>query len=307
MARLSLLAALVLAGCSPLPHPVQARPPLFEAQDPAPSSWNEVFSTPSDVEVRVEVAAHWIAMRRGLIDFRNPTTQRSGLDSRPQLISLLVGIIRHPEQGDFLIDSGIDRGVAEGDSDAIRGVVERLLETLMPVEDIGSMSRRLKLDLRGVFLTHTHFDHVLGLPDIPPSVPVYVGEREADRRGLLAAMLRRGHERVYADRPPLGGLREADGIPLAPFEHAIDVFGDRSVWAIPAPGHTPGSMAYLVNARAGAVLFVGDTSHTKWGWEHGVGPGSYAEDREGNARALDTLRMFAAAHPNVRVVVGHEF
>ena len=308
MARLSLLAALVLVGCSPLPHPVQAQPsPLFEAHEPNPSTWNEVFATPSDVEVRVEVAAHWIAWRRGLIDFKDPTTKRSGLASQPQLISLLVGVVRHPEHGDYLIDSGIDRSLAEGESEAVRGTIARLLETLMPVEDIGSMGRRLELDLEGVFLTHTHFDHVLGLPDIPPRVPIYVGEQEVDRHGLLSSLQRRGHRRVYAGRPPLAGLQSSDGIPLPPFDHVIDLFGDRSVWAIPSPGHTPGSMVYLINARSGPVLFVGDTSHTQWGWDHAVGPGLYSEDREQNAKTLDTLRIFAAAHPEVKVVVGHEF
>jgi len=307
MARLLLLAALALAGCKALPHPVEPHPiPVAAGTESAPSSWNEVFSSPSDVEVRVEVAAHWIAWRRGLIDFKHPTTKRSGLESRPQLISLLVGVVRHPEHGDFLIDTGIDRTLAAGNTEHVRGVWARLLATLMPVEDIVAMTRRLDLELAGVLLTHTHFDHVLGLPDIPSTVPVYVGERETERKGGLAASERRAVKRLYRGRPALRGLRAEDGIPLAPFDRAIDVLGDRSIWAIPMPGHTPGSTVYLINAKSGPVLFLGDTSHTRWGWEHGVGPGLYTDDREGNRRAVDTLRIFAASHPEVRVVFGHE-
>lgn len=303
----SILAALVLSACAAVPHPVEpTSAPVAEATEAPPSSWNEVFASPSDVEVRVEVAAHWIGSRRGLIDFRHPATKRSDLQTGSQLISLLVGVIRHPEYGDFLVDSGIDRSLATGHPEAIRGGVQRVLHTLMPVEDLASMRRRLALDIEGVFLTHTHFDHVLGLPDLPADVPIYVGEKEADRRSLMGSLTRRGHARVYSGRPPLRGLRESDGLALAPFDRAIDLFGDRSVWGIPMPGHTDGSMVYLVNAKHGPVLFVGDTSHTRWGWEHGVGPGLYSEDRELNGRALHTLRIFAAAHPDVRVVLGHE-
>ena len=305
--RHALVASLaLLTGCHGLPHALEPSPPPRAVTPTAPASWDEVLAEPSEATVRVEVAALWMAKRQGLINFKHPTAKAAKLPRGPMMISLHVGVIRHPERGDWLIDTGIDDTLARGESEAIRGVVDGLLDTLIPIEDTAALQRRLELDLAGVLLTHTHFDHVLGLPDIAPDVPVYVGEREPTSRALINLVLRRGHERLYAGRPALEGFRDVDGVPLAPFDRAIDVLGDRSIWALPMPGHTPGAMAYLVNGKNGPVLFLGDTCHTLWGWQHGVEPGWYTEDQAGNAEALTQLRTFVAQYPETRVVTGHE-
>ena len=67
-----------------------------------------------------------------------------------------------------------------------------------------------------------------------------------------------------------------------------------------------GDVVGLVNATDGPALFVGDTSHTRWGWDHGVPPGTFTSDHELNAVALEQLRGFVKAHPEIRVYVGHE-
>jgi len=53
-------------------------------------------------------------------------------------------------------------------------------------------------------------------------------------------------------------------------------------------------------------LMVGDTSHTVWGWENGVTPGSFTMDLEQNAQSLAALRGLVADHPQIHVHVGHE-
>jgi glyoxylase-like metal-dependent hydrolase (beta-lactamase superfamily II) len=87
---------------------------------------------------------------------------------------------------------------------------------------------------------------------------------------------------------------------------AIDLLGDGSLWALPTPGHTDGHTAYLALTTDGPVLFVGDASHTRWGWDHGVAPGWFSDDRERGAESLRQLRALVAANPSIRVEVGHE-
>jgi len=86
-----------------------------------------------------------------------------------------------------------------------------------------------------------------------------------------------------------------------------DFFGDGSLWVIAAPGHTPGSLAFLANTSRGPVLFAGDTGHTRWGWEHQVEPCTFTGDHAQNRASLAQLASIAKAVPGLVVQTGHEF
>ncbi len=90
------------------------------------------------------------------------------------------------------------------------------------------------------------------------------------------------------------------------FTGVIDVFGDRSLWAIHVPGHTPGSTAYLARTPQGPILMVGDACHTSWGWEHGVEPGTFSKDVAESAQSLKALEELAKRHPGMEVRLGHQ-
>jgi len=81
-----------------------------------------------------------------------------------------------------------------------------------------------------------------------------------------------------------------------------DVFGDGSFFAILTPGHT----SYLARTTTGPVLLTGDTSHTRWGWENGVEPGSFLADRECSRNSLRALKALSERHPKMAVKLGHQ-
>src|SRR5690606_15659597 len=190
---------------------------------------------------------------------------------------------------------------------AVRGLPRRVVsKDLEPLEPLSGIVARHQLDVSGVLLTHSHVDHVLGLPDLPPEVPIYVGPGELRDRRKLNGLLRSTHRRLFGGRVPVRELDPATAIALDPFPAVIDLLGDGSIWGILCEGHTQGSMAWLVNAPEGPSLFVGDTSHTRWGWDHDVPPGTFTSDRELNAEALERLRQFVERHPQTKVYVGHE-
>jgi glyoxylase-like metal-dependent hydrolase (beta-lactamase superfamily II) len=218
---------------------------------------------------------------------------------------LPIGIVRHASRGDFVVDTGVERASTNGGRTALRGLLRAYFGKIEPIVSLGEVIERQQLELAGVLLTHLHIDHVLGLPDVPRGTPIWVGPGEPAADQTFAGLQRRSFRALLRDHAAFHELPSDAGIALGPIPRAIDLLGDGSIWAIPSPGHTPGSVAWLVNARTGPVLFVGDTSHTRWGWEHDVVPGTFTSDHAANAESMAHLRALAKAYPNIRVVFGH--
>ena len=90
--------------------------------------------------------------------------------------------------------------------------------------------------LTSAFVTHHHFDHVMGLDDLlnAADIPVYVHRDDAMLIGVKRSSL----------KPVAGG-------------ETIQV-GDVPVTLIHTPGHTEGSQCFLVNGRllSGDTLFI---------------------------------------------------
>lgn len=292
----------LLLACAPLRHPVQVWTPPTATHEAAADPWNAVLARPPVVQLETLIDAHWSVAAKGLLNMDDPKT--AAAPSGDIDILIMAHLIRHPSAGAFLVDTGIAAD-SKGRVADTHGLVRGALHPT-EVKDIGDELAARNLALAGVFFTHLHLDHIFGLPDIGPDVPFYIGPDEQEYQGAVPGILRTFYRRRYADRPAFRELDRAAAVPMAPFEHAWDVFGDGSFWAIHVPGHTPGSLAFLVNAEGGPVLLTGDTCHTKWGWDNEVEPGTFTHDHAGNKASLHALKVFAAAHPEVKVVLGHQ-
>ncbi len=100
-----------------------------------------------------------------------------------------------------------------------------------PVEATALVRVAKQTDVQTVLITHGHFDHTLGYPDITAELGAEVGIGEADA----------------VDLPSPPQILVANG----------DMFtaGTIKLKAIATPGHTPGSTCFVV----GRHLFTGDT------------------------------------------------
>jgi glyoxylase-like metal-dependent hydrolase (beta-lactamase superfamily II) len=267
-----------------------------------------LLAQPGPVELETVNSADWAVERGGLINLDHPTAKAAGLKNEDEPVQVFFHALRHPEQGLFIVDTGVETALRDApEKSALGGLVRSAMhmEKMKVHAPLGEWLAKQAQPLKGVFLTHLHLDHITGMADVPAGTPVYTGPGEASARQALHAAVQGSTDRALQGKPALSEWTyapEAHGL----FEGAVDVFGDGSVWALWVPGHTPGSTAYLVRSTKGPVLLVGDASHTRWGWEHDVEPGTFTSDGPRGVESFKKLRAFARAHPNVDVRIGHQ-
>ena len=300
----SLVAALAAAACSATTH--AARPAALGTPTSA-EAMEAVLDQPGPLQVETVVGADWAVTRAGLINLDDPKAKAAGLKDGDEAIQIYTHVVRHPTRGTFLIDTGVSRKLVDDPAGLGVGWVMRKYmhpERIQVRTDTATLERRLP-PLAGVLLTHLHLDHISGLPDVPREVPIFDGPGDGAERELLFMFSQGTIDRVLAGHDAIQELPFKSD-PSGRFAGVTDLFGDGSLFAILVPGHTAGSVAYVARTARGPVLFTGDTSHTRWGWDHDVAPGSFSSDRARNGVSLAALRGLAARHPSLQVCLGHQ-
>lgn len=298
-------AAIAVSGCAVSSHAVE---PSRLGVPSAGERLEALLDAPGPVEVESIAAAEWAVERAGLVNLEHPKAQAAGLAEGLEPITIYFHVLRHPTQGVFIVDSGVERALQQ---DPERAAVQGLVRSVAGVDamrvqlDLASWLAQQQAPLAGVFLTHLHLDHVLGLPDVPHGTPIYTGPGEAAATSFLNVFTQPTTDRALAGHDPIREwqFRQEPG---EGFAGVLDIFGDGSIWALHVPGHTPGSTAYLARMKTGPVLFTGDACHTSFGWVHGVEPGTFSSDQPTSRASLDALQRLAQRHPSLVVRLGHQ-
>jgi glyoxylase-like metal-dependent hydrolase (beta-lactamase superfamily II) len=301
--------AILLSACSLTDHP--AGPSTLGQPSSLAALQSALRAGPGPLAVRTVRSARWQVPLEGLLNLDHPAAIAAGLQDRPEPIGIYLHLITHPKHGTFMVDSGVSERFRDGPSEALSWIVAAALD-LSTLEIEASTAQILKaLDgpVAGVLLTHLHLDHVMGISDLAPGTALFAGPGETRARGFEQLFTRGTFNRL---------LQNGSAISEWPFDAAtgssaasnaiavVDVFGDASLFALATPGHTPGHTAYLARAADGMHLYLGDATHTAWGWEHGVEPGTFSADVARSAGSLAALKQLAQEHPALKVYPGHQ-
>ncbi len=143
------------------------------------------------------------------------------------------------------------------------------------------------LRLAEIWLTHTHHDHVAGLPKLLrefPDLPIRVGQDDAHR---LSPELK--------SSPRLRVLHGGETL----------VLGSLSVQALPTPGHSAGAISYFVPAQQSLgscppILFSGDTVFIRDCGRTDLPTGS-------DAQMFQTLQRLKFLPPETLLLPGHHY
>jgi glyoxylase-like metal-dependent hydrolase (beta-lactamase superfamily II) len=192
----------------------------------------------------------------------------------PVLFPALCGLIRHPDEGWILYDTGY----AEHFFQATRPLPERLYRTAVPVhlpvtEQLLSQLHERGIgpnDIRMIIISHFHSDHIAGLRDFPHASFFAL---DADRQHIESLRGRRWRATLEGHLPALlpddfsTRVRLADTcqhfrLPgwMAPFTYGLDLLGDGSLIGVPLPGHSEGQLGlFIPDAEGRPVFLVADT------------------------------------------------
>lgn len=161
----------------------------------------------------------------------------------------------------------------------------KLCAVIDPGDNADGIDREIRkagLSLSMILITHGHFDHVLAVPGLLakwPDIPVYVHKQEVNWEGKGDQYM------LLGPVPSIKTVGEGD---------VID-FSGHPIQVLHTPGHSPGSVCYLV----GDILFAGDTLFAgSCGRTDFIG-GSVSQ-------ILMSLKRLAGLEGNLRVCPGHD-
>jgi len=233
----------------------------------------------------------------------------------------MFALIRHPESGPVLFDTGYTARFFEETKHLPASLYRRV--TPVTLNDTGDVATQLRSrgiapgDVRHVIVSHFHADHIGGLKDFPnatfhcsriafESVKMLAGwhaVRHAFLPGLLPPDF--AGRAVFIEDSPWVRLPGSH----APFSGARDLLGDGSLLAVDLPGHAAGQMGvFLTTSKGGDCLLAADACWLSRQYREGLMPHAIVRllvDWAAYKITLQKLHQLHRNNPELCIIPAH--
>jgi glyoxylase-like metal-dependent hydrolase (beta-lactamase superfamily II) len=294
----------ILISCSVTSHQTKPKTGLEVMNE---SKLIQALNTKPIIKFDKIISADWEVARSGLINLKSEKAISSNLKDAPEPIQIYLYSIEHPKFGKFFIDSGVSEVFKKSPNEwPISGMVQSAMNTskLKIHKTTKELNTSDKSKLNGVFLTHLHLDHILGIYDLPEQTEIFIGKNETSGKRFINLFVQGTTDRLLGNNPNIKEIEFKEN--NADEFQVIDYFGDSSFFILKTNGHTKGSISFLVNSTTGKQLITGDTCHTTWGWLNEVEPGEFTEDQEQNKKSLLYLKRLSEKIKDIKIHLGHQ-
>jgi glyoxylase-like metal-dependent hydrolase (beta-lactamase superfamily II) len=213
-------------------------------------------------------------------------------------------LVEHPT-GPFLVDAGEIARVHEPgylpDSVVFRAAVQyevnREDEVDRQLEKLGYAPGQIK----GIFLTHLHTDHVDGIYHFPDA-KIFVSRAACDMAFGPNAQGGGYLRQNFPDWFQPQAFEFGDG-PEGAFPASKKLLADGSLLAVPLPGHADGHTGYIVKADGRRYVFSGDATFDRQTLRDGI-PFVVLDNAEAQ-ESVGRLKAYAQS-PDVVVLCSHD-
>lgn len=235
-------------------------------------------------------------------------------------VPALAFLIRHTTKPDLvLFDLGIRKDYQTAlPPHTVKYLAEHLrfkIDVPQDVVDALAKGGTQPSEITHVLVSHLHFDHT-GDASLFPKAQVLSGE--GSRPLIENGWPKNPTSPLAQDTLPIERTTFLDPTnwpALGPFPHALDFYGDGSLYVVDAgPGHLPGHLNLLVRTSAdgGWIYLAGDSAH-EWSLIHGTGKighhpvfGCAHVDSAASEKHIERIRTLMKENPRVRVLLAHD-
>lgn len=265
-------------------------------------TWEDIFSSPKRIEFLPILTGVTTGDKYLVLDPSDPNIDK--IEDRFGEIPILAYWLKHPQEGNFLIDAGLskmfkNKGNYNDFMSSILSSMHVKTSQANHKSAFESMSQR-KEKLNGIFFTHLHADHTSGTADFADDITLFFGKNELDS---MATMTSGNHLKGKKIKT----LDKTSGFKAEPFDDVIDVFGDRSFFAISTPGHSPDHFSFIINSDINPILITGDAVAYEAQLKYKINPTPLIYNYEKAKESIDKLAQFVDLFPSLKVYYGHDF